>query len=679
MQIFDVVIAFAALLGICLFLHQICGVQASLTPLASMSIAMLWFVVAGVCGLLVPMGWVFYAMAAIGAAVGCFDIYKKKSLPKTLFSPGFCLFIGTGVVFLVYLALRQPVVSVWDEMSFWGTAAKITKLDNTLYTVSELSQIWEWTATQKPGMIVLGYFVQFFGSGFAAWKLYFVYDLLLFACLAAIVGGLEKKQWSLWIPVAIAAFLSPWFFTVYQRETILRPVYMDSYGDIPAGILAGAAVAFWLCLRKTNSKGLWLVPVVLTAALYVKDNTLPVALMAFGIVGADCLFFCLPREQKTKIQYTIAKRAGFCLSALVCMGVGYMVWSNHAAMAVQLRAEQGGLGTTSMALGQVLKNGVQMLVSPPSVSPDIANKYGAKFVQVSADMADAFFKSSITMAGPCVTALILIALMFGAATAFSPKGQRLRTGLLGGAVVLGFFAYYLVILFSYVFIFKDFQAASLDSYNRYIYPYLLFAFVVALSFLANTSQEHISWKPTSGVVLGLSVIMLFRFSTMLMPQFTVLGYPEAYFKDMKKSSNYAQAVTKAVPEGSRIFYVYQGDDGAHWFRQSYNLLPLITDPSGSVDEEKGWSGGMGGTFGLAELSNGNLYYHAYTPEQLASYLLESGCDYMYIEQLDDIFLQSYQQLFEDGLSNAQQGPALYKIEQQGQLAWMTVVNMEGAA
>lgn len=677
MQVLDVGIAFAALLALCFFLNQKCKVHAGVAPLAAISITMLWFSAAGCAGLLVPMGWAFYGIVFVLGIAAAVDAVKKKKLD--LLSPAFCVFLGLGAVFMVYLAVRQPVVSVWDELSFWGTAAKMTKLDNTLYTVSELSQIWEWTATQKPGMIVLGYFMQFFGSGFAAWKLYLAYDLLLFACFAAVIGIFEKAEWNVWVPLALAGFLCPWFFTVYQRETIVRPVYMDSYGDIPAGVLAGGAVACWLCLRAAKGKGIWTIPIILTASMYVKDNTLPIALMAFGIVALDCFFFGLPVESaQDGVAVRYGKRAAFCAGCIACMGAAYMMWSYHAAAAVQLRAQQGGMGTTSMALGAVLKNGVQFLIAPGTVSPEINQKYGEKFAQVSANMWGAFFGPSITMAGPCATILVLLVAMFAASVIFGEKKDRLRKILIALVTVAGFFAYYIVILFSYVFIFKDFQAQVLDSYNRYIYPYLLFAFLVALALLAQAAKDgRGKWKLAQLVPLCLAAVMLWRFTSLLMPQFTVMGYPEPYFEQMKTSEKNAQAVVDSVGKDARIFYVYQGDNGEHWFRQSYNLLPLITDPSGSVDEEKGWSGGMGGTFGLAELANGDLYYHAYTPEQLSSYLLENNCDYMYIEQCDDIFVQSYAQLFDDALESAKDQPALYQIQKNGELAWMTAVPMEG--
>lgn len=677
MEYLDVVISFAALAALCLFLYVRCDLPASLTPLAAVSGTMVWFSIAGMAGLLRPMGWAWFVLAAAAGAAGLWKTSPKKL--AGLLRPGFCLFVGLGVVFGVYLALRQPVVAVWDEMSFWGTAAKITKLDNELYTTSSLSRIWEWTATQKPGMILLGYFVQFFGAGFAAWKLYFAYDLLLFACFAAVVGALEGRRWPVWIPAALAAFLSPWFFTIYQRETTVRPVYMDSYGDIPAGVLAAGAVAFWLCLRRTGGKGLWAMPLVLWAASYVKDNTLPIALMAWGLVAFDAFFFGLPGTEPDKKALRFGRRAGFCALALAGPAVGYMAWSRHAAAAVLARAEQGGMGSTSMSLGAVLKNGLGMLLAPGSLPADITEKYGAKFAQVSADMTSAFLRVSITMAGPCVTALVFIAGVFGAAALFGRKGARLRAALLGGITVAGFFAYYLVILFSYVFIFKDFQAASLDSYNRYIFPYLLFAFLVGLTLLADAADAPRRFAPGQGVLLAVSGLMLWRFTSMMLPQFTVLGYPDAYFEEVKQSAAVAQSVVDTVDRESRVFYVYQGDNGEHWFGQSYNLLPVMLDPSGVVNEEKGWSGGSGGTFGLAELANGDPYYHPYTPAQLSSYLAESGCGYMLVEHCDDIFVQSYAEMFTDGLAAAADGPALYAVEITDSGAVMTPVEMEGAA
>ena len=159
----------------------------------------------------------------------------------------------------------------------------------------------------------------------------------------------------------------------------------------------------------------------------------------------------------------------------------------------------------------------------------------------------------------------------------------------------------------------------------------------------------------------------------------VLGYPDAYFEEVKQSAAVAQSVVDTVDRESRVFYVYQGDNGEHWFGQSYNLLPVMLDPSGVVNEEKGWSGGSGGTFGLAELANGDPYYHPYTPAQLSSYLAESGCGYMLVEHCDDIFVQSYAEMFTDGLAAAADGPALYAVEITDSGAVMTPVEMEGAA
>ena len=45
---------------------------------------------------------------------------------------------------------------------------------------------------------------------------------------------------------------------------------------------------------------------------------------------------------------------------------------------------------------------------------------------------------------------------------------------------------------------------------------------------------------------------------------------------------------------------------------------------------------------------------------------ESGCSYLYLQRIDDIFVQSYASLFTDSLQAAQNGETvLYKVTEAG--------------
>ena len=85
MEYLDVVISFAALAALCLFLYVRCDLPASLTPLAAVSGTMVWFSIAGMAGLLRPMGWAWFVLAAAAQFAGGFlwRIIKDKQTAKT--------------------------------------------------------------------------------------------------------------------------------------------------------------------------------------------------------------------------------------------------------------------------------------------------------------------------------------------------------------------------------------------------------------------------------------------------------------------------------------------------------------------------------------------------------------------------------------------------------------------
>src|SRR5699024_11632028 len=63
------------------------------------------------------------------------------------------------------------------------------------------SDLTPWAVTQNPGLVVLSYFVSFFGQ-YADWKIYLAYDILAFAVYAAVMGGLGWRQYRLAVPLA---------------------------------------------------------------------------------------------------------------------------------------------------------------------------------------------------------------------------------------------------------------------------------------------------------------------------------------------------------------------------------------------------------------------------------------------------------------------------------------------
>ena len=97
-----------------------------------------------------------------------------------------------------------------------------------------------------------------------------------------------------------------------------------------------------------------------------------------------------------------------------------------------------------------------------------------------------------------------------------------------------------------------------------------------------------------------------------------------------------------------MFFVSQGDNGEHWFSAVFDFYPVLVDYSGVGATQEGG----GGTFGLPELEPQEegvkqRYYHPYTAERLDETVRANGCTVLYLQKIDDIFVQSYQNLFTD--------------------------------
>ena len=249
MELLCIFAALAVLFLFCAFLTLKCNLHAALAPLSALGIAVAWLTAAGMANLLLPGTVLLWAVFA-GSGVWVLVPHKgQRPAYRRLVTPGAVLFWGMALAFAVYFFIRQPLATKYDELSLWATAVKVTKADNRLYALATLGT--PWPQTQNPGLPLLSYFFQFLGH-YADWKIYVAYDVLAAAVFAAVLGGLNFRQYRIAVPLAAICWFAPWFLTVYNHTIYLDTTYMTAYGDVPAGLALGGAVALWLALRKTG-------------------------------------------------------------------------------------------------------------------------------------------------------------------------------------------------------------------------------------------------------------------------------------------------------------------------------------------------------------------------------------------------------------------------------------------
>ncbi len=711
MQVLDVALAFAAFLGLCVFFNRRCAVAGARTPLLTGSVIVVWLTVWGIAGALRAGGWLLYIGAAAlgvwsfvparrfrfhrlrgadGPTVTVIRVPERPA-PPPLLDFGFVLFAAlTGVNILVY-AIRQPLFSAWDEMSFWGTACKLVSLNDELYTTAAVG--WDWVGAQQPGAILSAYFFQFFGS-FAPWKCFVGYNALMFAAFAAVLGALAGqdearsaswRRWPLGLAVGVLCVLTPYLCTVYSKYNGVVPTYMSSYGDIPAGVLAGGAAAWYFGARSSQrlpsvfgggsgqgvcTRELCWLPAVLAGCGLIKENIFPIVLVAAGLAAADTLVWGAPAltdgPAAGRSHGSLWRRGAFAAAVLAAPASVYFAWSSHIAAVVSQRVSSGETGSTSMSLVQVVLLGFRQLLVPAERTE--------RFIQVTSDMLEGLVSWRITAFGSVSSAVLgrlfgresaiarlpgtgvwvigtLLALFLLAALLQPDKGQRRRTLLAAGLSTAGFVGYYWVLILSYSFIFKALQADGLADYNRYVYPYYIFWFLLALSHLAASARRQGGRRLLTGGLLAAAALALAVINWYVPPRGSALEWPQDAFDEQHRFADSAAALTQQVEaEGlaGSIFFVSTDDNGYKYFNYSHHLLPVQLDYSFG-----------GGPLSSDEVIVGWAYYHLLTYGELESYLVRKSCDYIFLETFDELFENSYKDLFTDGLAAAHDGCRLY--------------------
>ena len=169
-----------------------------------------------------------------------------------------------------------------------------------------------------------------------------------------------------------------------------------------------------------------------------------------------------------------------------------------------------------------------------------------------------------------------------------------------------------------------------------------------------------------GGTLLLAAAMLLRANSMVLPQLSVLGFSDSEFADRRSARQEAAWVCSYLTQQDRVFYVSQGDNGEGWFSAVFDFYPILVDYSGVGATQEGG----GGTFGLAELEPEEgvkqRYYHPYTAERFDQTVRGNGCTVLFLQKIDDIFVQSYRELFTDHLACALDGgTVLYRVTDAG--------------
>lgn len=679
----DILLGLASLAALALFLAYICKKSASVTPLVAVAIAMLWFTLMGCFGLLLAAGWLWYAGCA--AALGWVIFKQKKDILK-LVTPGFALFCGLGVAFALLFFFTRPMLTQWDEFTVWGTAGKVLSTTNQLYSTAR-SNLFANVA--PPGLAVFSYMVQFFSFGFAEYKFMAAFAFIYLAAFAAATALWDKTRYG-----AIAAMggmvLLPILFQPANGSMAMA--YLGCMADLPMAVLFGGALCLYFGGGRKDEKLLLGVGLVLAALTNLKDMGLALALLAFVIIAADMLF-C----QRTSMRFFGLRKGKSWLAAaasqLVLLVLPYAGWELHMRLVSGVNRGNIGSGGQSLSRVDMLLNGVKALLG---IQPD------AVFDKRAVQMLDAFLRRPVWLFGSGAVLLVVVVAILNFAWVFSTQKRHKRQVLVFGIFsLLGFFAYYIFLLFTYTYVFSSLEGDSLAAYDRYVTPYWIGWVMASMVLLAQAALRPAAqlqsaktqkkktavkplWRPVAARAVSLALCAALLFGVALR------GNWRANFMQVSPSQytnrlNVQQVVQTARAQGMQqqdvVYLVSQGDNAGRFYLFAYEMESKLTLLYGG--EEK-----PNGTQASSLIKPGSEHYGyaeavQCSPQQLFAYLKEAGCTHILLDVTDGYIIDAFGPYFSDGLAgwtndnSYKGGHRYYAIQWQGEEAHF--VPVEGGA
>ncbi len=635
-----VFLALAALLVLALFYAER-GIKSALAPLCAVCSAGLLTVLFGLFGQLFLGAALVYGLAAVAAGYLLYRFaVQKKALPHLQL--GFWMFLLASVLMLTMFSLREPMFLTWDEFSTWGTSAKLMKLNHAMYTTAEVG--WLWTATQPPMLASLGYFVQFFGADFIEWQHYAAINLLQLAACAALLAPLEKKHWPLAVPLALIGFATPYLFTLYAAATKLTAPWMDSLADVPMGFLFGAALVSWFAGDGSGFRRLLPCLLALAALTFTKDTALALGLVAAVLVAADVL--AKNRKAGERLAVHIGKAGAVLLAGFAAVIVPFMLWAQHLAAAADInRFELGGVRNAGMSE-------LFFLFFADLFSP----QQSEHFRLIVSEMPGMFLSLNTTMLGSGAMVVVgILALVAFSAWLAQQKELRRRCLVFGVFSALGFLPYFLLIMLTYLYVFRPEQA--FESFERYLYPYYIGWFLAAVGMFAVTAVQSARKTLSQAFLMVFSLVLVFRVWLLVPPAMSVVDFNTAEFEERRRFESRVQALTAQLDEEGKTFIISVNDTGIRWFMYCYSFLPY------QVDYSYG-----GGAFEETELqTDGTRTITPIDAEGFWEHLAENEVTTVLIDEADEAFAAEYGSVFSDGMSGYFQGDTqVYTVSYDGE-------------
>lgn len=560
-------------------------------------------------------GWLsagFYAalaLCALALALVAVRLLRGglEDLCRFLLTPGAVVMLAAFV--WVLLSFRTHMLYEPDEFSHWGTV-----LRNMMHFDAIPAGVKEANITYTdypPATTLFAYFWTRLSGGFNEGDPQRAMNIMILAFLLPAMRTQRWKRWGSALCMACALFVLPTLFNSGAYYTI--------YADVVLGCVFFHALYAWFFTPRDRG-GVLLTGGSLFLLPLIKEAGWGLCLIALAVMAAD-----LVGERRRA-----GPRHGRAFGALVAAAMaGELSWKAFLAVHQTRR-----VWTLSAGFTEILD--VLLGRAPSHRMRTVENFF------LSLTDAELFGQGGVLQ-----LSLVLWLLLLGtlAALALSRAGEPNRTRWRRMALWLlaGLGAYLLSLLYTFLFLFRNYEGESLFSFARYLSSYMIALAGLSLALASETLGPVLRRSGQSVELLALAAVMLVANPGTLLERAVITReWDEAVYESRMSTAAPPEVAQMLDAQTDRVYLVSQNDEGHRYFLRAFEWVPQRLQaradgwwlmPSEQAVEQTGdW---YAQTFSTVK-----------TPQEWADELIEGGYTHVYLDRIDPAFVAAYAGLFQ---------------------------------
>ena len=560
-------------------------------------------------------GWLsagFYAalaLCALALALVAVRLLRggMGDLRRFLLTPGAAVMFAAFV--WVLLSFRTHMLYEPDEFSHWGTV-----LRNMMHFDAIPAGVKEANITYTdypPATTLFAYFWTRLSGGFNEGDPQRAMNIMILAFLLPAMRAQRWKRWGSALCMACALFVLPTLFNSGAYYTI--------YADVVLGCVFFHALYAWFFTPRDRG-GVLLTGGSLFLLPLIKEAGWGLCLIALAIMAVDLI------GERNRSGLRRVRDAG-CLAAAAL--AGGLSWKAFLAVHQTQRVWSLSAGFTEIL-------DVLLGRAPSHRMRTVENFF------FSLTDAGLFGQGGVIQLSLLLWLLLLgalAALALGRAdAALRRRWRRMALWLLAG---LG--AYLLSLLYTFLFLFRNYEGESLFSFARYLSSYMIALAGLSLALASETLGPALRRNRQSVELLALTLMLLAANPETLLERAVITReWDEAVYESRMSTAAPPEMAQMLDAQTDLVYFVSQNDQGHRYFLRAFEWVPLRFQARGdgwwlmpseqAVEQTGDW---YAQTFSTVK-----------TPQEWADELMEGGYTHVYLDQVDQAFAAAYAGLFQ---------------------------------